>query len=1667
MAYKTLPVKDLARGIDQRSSPNAIGDGYAEVLENVDTNPNGSLSKRPGYEGYAGFLPLRVQSIVHDGTRIKFNLDGSIDAKNAPVSPIVVYGRTGTSHTGDFSTTDTARYYPTFTTDVPDTLTSPSGTYSFPETRHGVAASQLLVGGLVSTSTSDNSNSDLVFDGVAINATSAYDIDIDYTVPSDTNAYIFVQDASDNNGTTYSFTDTVSGATTDTLTVDAATHALDTFNLVIQTYVSNGTEWELVEPDSVEIDSVGEVSITLTNSTASTWDVQVVILACPATQEDIGSIGAGVTDTIVLADAEPFYFLSVYQDVAGVKTKVFPDSVVFNDTANTITVTLTNSGATSSDFYVYWDYADVTSSTIIVEDTAAVSTNYTDTETQLTIWGLPHTEIYSSPDANEGHVVHLDSYTSEGVSHLISGLGGNLFVANSYTENGTGHKYGSSRVKFGDVTRVSPARVIAPFFVPTGGDLAATRGHVESSDVDSDYYATVTAATVSVSGQTTYTLSLTSKAGTLANLTAGLTNLANYLTVTGMTNPDNNGWFKILSVDNTANTITVENTTATDSSFDEVGCLGKAGVFTDYIALSPYAYHAAGDKFSCSAFDGTLEVVSVETTPSQVVVKGLTSAISLPANVRLNVARTSNLLFVTSALNFVKGDMVSVTGFSRKFRVEFVRPSTMGSNTITSFVGDGTTATITTSGVHYLRAGQVIYIYGSTGQVTGEYTVATVPTTTTFTAATTVTATSANGTILANCIQIDEEIEVSDGEDDEATVQTHARWLPAEAPETTDDLPATTYYRHMDKLDYNSQVAVRSAPIKDSLYLTNHQDEVVKFDGTNLYQAGLFRWQPHLFAQVDTGTASLTLSSASAAVSAVSANKFTVGTGETAQFAISQRVTHSQNNATYTVIGLDDTNNFVYVDTTVSGTGSGTLKRVKQYRGYFRLNAIDANQNIVASAVTGAQDFVVDLSAAGQIRMRLLAPPAFGNYDYDTWELQYYRTKANTSGPYYLNRNVDVAFDQDTGYIDIFDGTPDEVLVDFDVANTALKGAELGTAWTQPPRAKTLTTLNNKLVLGNIKDYPELDITLRKAGNAAAIAASDLAGKILLLRKDKDDAGTATNMVDRVNYEFRTSGAVTITPATDIARTSTTFVITKVAHGLVVGNWVYLYHAAAGSDNDLHFAGWWQIASKTDDTFTVNFANDFTVTAADVDTYVAATNANDIPVWLGTDGNINQLDGNTINEFTAMVRLSNAINASQRLTDTSVSGFTTFKPWVVANAGSEYGVGRVVLRQEQVFDDVFEAVLPTTPTTGQWFAQQVLRAGGSTVQASTKLFPSRVAVSYENFPEIFDDPYGDFSEMAVDINPADNQEVTAVFPFFGDSVFGSGQVEDFAVVFKSYSIYMLNLKTMEYSKIDSRGLGCTAPMSVGQVNGGIAFANEAGIFRLNRDLSVSPIGDLLERTWQDDVNKTYLSTAVGHHYGVGNRYKLSVPTGDDQDTNNTVLVYDYQREGKGQEYGAWTTYTNHHTTNWCNLGKEAYWSSTDGQVFRVRNSGTSTDYRDDAAGIAAVVTLKAEDFGLSGERKSLGGIVSHFHLRRTSMTGTAIAVSTDLDGNFRSAGTLEFTKGATNKVEKANSSLPQRKAEFFQVKYTNSVKDEDFILAGLDYRVAGLNEKNIRDAADT
>lgn len=1725
--YIIADEKDFSLGIDARSTENLIAPGFVQDLLNADIVEK-RPRKRQGLQGFAGNLPARVTGLEYDDAtnQICFTLDSALSLADTTVnlgavrsSPIVVYGRSSSiaPGSGPFSTSgDTVRYYSGFTVPTRKTFSATSSappyeTISIPATEHGISTTNLFVGIVESTSTVDQSYTLVEAQSIEVNETSD-DLTVSYqnSTGTDKQVFAFYKDETPVTGNSYVATLVHGGAGAQTFTVAAGTHGLNNFNIIYQLQEDTGAQREIVQPNTFSIQSNGDVTVTITDTTAHTY--YLILQAAPVLNVKTGNIAGNSTMTFQITDlTSPWVFYNIYQELTpgGTLENVTPDSVVYDDSTQTATVTITNSSGGALNFTTYYDYGVIRSNQLCVTD-VSVTANATDTSPQLTIWGLDQSEIYGPMrSGRSGWSNHIDSYRAAGEQRLISGIGGNLFSARTYAEAAASYDYPLLYPNL--LLRTDAATVLGPLFWNTSELPGRSRGYITSTDSGTNWAEVTAVQFDSGNGWTRYTISLPAKAildssgspTVLASVISTGSGLEDWLTVQDMSYRKHNGTFRIKQIQDGSDVIDlwVENDSVDSSDYDDLHTGGEAGVFTDQLTWTTDSTLIPGDLLNSDTIGSSLilSVLSSDTDTS--VLDGLTEELQVAAGILTPFTRTSSVIPMrssayqtSSTTNVVRGDMLSYTEIDRLLRVLYINSDTDRTVTITASSGTAT-ATLGSGDTAYLRVGGKVLLLQA-GVYTGVQTITGLVASTQFTFDSDETDTVSSATLAGHTVEIDEELTWEDTTSNANYFFTPERWIPIEAPDDNYTQTPSTHVRYFDTEAYGNEQPIRSTMVQSTLYLTNDEDEVYKFDGVNNYRAGLFPWQPGLFLTQNTagGISKVVIQNRTVAFSASSAagGYVTIASADQLVLPVGTVVHVTGTTGSYTVTEINEdtttpANSYIYFDRALTGvSGTGTVAEVAVFRYYFRLNAIDANNNIVASAVTGYQDHVVELVADAAINLLLVGLPPWDVYDYDRLEVEVYRTKQNTSAPFYKVITRQMIFNNTRGYMTYTDSLSDSDLISLDVVSTALKGQELGTAWQEPLRAKYVTSIGNNLVLGNLRDYPQLDIQLIASG---AVTNTTYAGKKFTFRRNSAGTGTVTDMVNTAVYEFINGFTNNAGTFFNLAAANTfNFVATGLPGTTVVGDWIYLtYSSVATVGRDLALSGWWQIAALTGTTVTIN-----QVGVADngvyPDKYVVATDPTNIPVLLGTDGNMGMVNGDSFDLFDTMRRMSMAINATMRMVDISITGMTSFTPWLVARGGNDVGkAGRLIVRQPRA-DSLTPAVLLPSSFSGgglsfEAFVNDLRQQPSSVVAAVTRIYPSRLIVSYENYPEIFDNPTSVLdseSDSAVDVNSADGQEITGILPFFGQTAFTAAQQTNVLVAFKTNSIYLVDINEKRngrnpIQRIETEGLGCTAPYSIAVTKQGIMFANESGIYCLRRDLTIQYIGRYMERNWTERVDRDQLDLVQGHHYGVGRAYKLSVPLLGDTE-NSEVYVYNHTGEDLGiQQLGAWGRYDSHPATGWANLGQDAYMASSTGRVFSIRRLGDTTDYRDDNQAITFRLRSRPNDYGNSGIRKVLDRVIAKYRTIARNLS-TVLRLSVDLSSEYRDTTPIIIPKplestGMDDVPSQAIYSVvhtaDRRKGIYFSIEIENAGIDESIEVAGLDCRIGGLTTQGITSAAQT
>lgn len=1387
---------------------------------------------------------------------------------------------------------------------------------------------------------------------------------------------------------------------------------------------------------------------------------------------------------------------------------------------------------------------------------------------------------YQSSGPNVGTV----KYTMTATSHIIGSYVG-AFTVDISTDELTISGHGLSN---NDEVRVTNTTLPAPLDSTTSYYVIV----VDANTIQLETSIGGGAIDLTTVGSGTHNLHKVEPITSVVSTTSGQ---EDWLTTQQCGHSKHNGSFKIKAVEEVdANTLAfyVENPifapdtptgspvyNLTASDYDETDVGGQAGVFTDQIPMDTTSYFLPGDELISDLFADTDEFEVLSSVTSSITVDNVFDNLAVPVGLRINGRRTSCVIplrdstDVDTVENFVAGDVVSLAGYERLFEVRYV--NTNSDISLTSIIGNGAAATVTlaSGSTANLFSGQQVQI-SNAGVYTGIQTIDEVTSATTFTFNTTETATE-TGILVGKNLCLGEAVEWADANDDSKLVTVDRRWIPIEAPDDNFDITPAYRISHFSADSYTDQSFIRSVMSADNMYFTNGSDTVKKYDGFSLYKAGLPRWQMNLFTSIRPGTG-IVVPEFSISTSGWTDSIFTVGAGEASTAQVGDKIKNSLDDSVYTIRRIDTTNDKIFVGRNITGTtGAYTLTFVSSvYRYYFRLNAVDANNNLMASAPVGQEDTYVELAETSEVEFKLVGIPTFDNLDYNRLELEIYRTKRNQSAPFYKVVTLPLDFNQATGYVTYTDTAEDDALTQLDPINSSLLGAEIGTGWEEPMRAKYVTSADNRLVLANLTDYPQIDLvvdgteahndnfdglkwTFNRTSTIGTVTdnldtlvvetkstGDEAVGLSVFATMNSIDTGTDTittavdhpyvdgervrvrssvdlpePLLENTDYYVANSTANTLQLATDsdglnIVDLSTSGSGSRVIQSMErfrinastltggtgawsVGDWLYLFRKASSSASvsGNTFTGWWQVSSIDGDFLIIE--NEITELAesAHINRILWASDKRDVPVFLNdhdaTDVDLNyqtrgaQPFGERDEKNVLVQRMANAINVHQRRTQDA-----GFSPWLSAHADGSYGQGQLIVRQPNIQAESFYVTLPTTDKFSLYL-NGTKASSGSTSQSLTRIYPSRVIVSYPNYPEIFDSPTAILpqdSDSVIDVNSADGQQITGVIPFYGDSAFGAGQKEDMIVVFKENSIYIVNLANKAaglndqvVKKLESRGLGCDAPYSICSAKDSIFFANRSGIYRINRaDLSIDFVGNFLERLWLEEVNRDLIETFHGHHYPIGKQYKLSVCVPDpdvnpDLDEPNQVYVYHHTEETAQGDTAGWTRYDNHPAVGWANLQADAFFASTAGNVFSVRRTGTEKDYRDRDEAISAEFTSRALDFGAPGIRKIIASVVSHYR-SVSNIEGTELTYAYDLREEFlptdnltidRDETTTGLSDSVTHKIRSIRSTLDRKRAIYFQIRYSNGNLDEPLDVAGFTVKLAGLSDKGILEAAET
>ena len=875
--YQTISHPNIGGGVDRRSTYNNIPQGFAEDMKNMDTNSTGYVRKRKGYQRYNGDLPIRITKIIDAvGNYYEVHFDQSINLLTTSRSPIVIsgwldllvtvsanpasavvtyssdfYGSVGdrVEHNGEvriiteintsattftlnqaFSTTiitddvvctsEVTLYRTSFEKPIPQALPAATAVNTIIQTHaYGTPRGMSRV---VSTNPSDTTldNEWMEPESVVIDTTGITTIINTAQLSEDVDVYVF-NDQEDIVGRETYFTSGTEAGMSDgdllEISIPAVDHNFTDLNIIPEVYLTddNGDTLTRVVPHNVTIAVDGEISFSLdvdeawiddgSRDTAGDvdWVVQIHALPADHSYEELAITNRGIatTNPIIFDDvSNPFNFVSVFIREDGVSEQMMalPDTVRYiedeaagEDDQGTgragrgsgrIEVDITVTSPVTVHVTYMEGYLSA-NSILINKNGLELNIDEDINHIQACLYGISQDSIfYREEDFAGGHTNTLAEYSSEGVNKLVVGMGGNLFEEQNISAGAIILPETDAYMR----RRVSTKKIVGPFF-----GKVSPRG-VTASNLVNSYYADISYIENNQDETATIFLNLEDKVGSLEDLVwTGKVDLPiewafspawlegegyDKLTIAAAGNSWYVGSFEVLSASDTEDSITISIPNLPTHIQDEENVGGSAYIDTDYIKLNATA-------------DGDL----------------------LP-----------------SELNFENGDTMNSTIFTEK-------PTVIGTNRfdntgLHSYVlfleGVKETVTIPSSAnMTATRVSNIIPVSDTTDFVLGDVL--------------NIKGYDRKFTILdidtdESTITIDEEISFIDTADINRTSLTvSGRWKAIESPESPAVNKATIDY--FDEESYAQKSRMRSASLNDSLYFTDYNNEVMKYDGANLY----------------------------------------------------------------------------------------------------------------------------------------------------------------------------------------------------------------------------------------------------------------------------------------------------------------------------------------------------------------------------------------------------------------------------------------------------------------------------------------------------------------------------------------------------------------------------------------------------------------------------------------------------------------------------------------------------------------------------------------------------------------------------------------------------------------------------------------------------------------
>lgn len=1746
----------IARGLDQNSAIHNIEIGRAETLYNFDTDTQGFISKRRGYQLYRN-IPIRVLGAADRGANWEFVADKSIDFIGVNSSPIVINGQAINTNTNELETVsfywDQFQNLGAFT--LTGTFDAAEGVYKATTDLLHLESLNLMVGVL----TQDEGSGGLTNNNKAIlteeiinrdNNDSTFEVSLELESPvpfTEQNTFTVVRPENSIIQAPNSFyTETFIPANVNentSLIILEDTHELGGENFVIQVWQdTDGTGFsrKVILPEDIEINAGADVEITVNVTTTNPIHVYIAAVNDAFQTSAYINKSEDFTETnkrsFVIDDVTSYANLwSFYrQDNTGTQTLVIPEDVRYNATTQQLTFEFFP--AEDSIFKAVYLPATSVNAGIIVSKTdnsfcekggVTLRSNqdtsiYDLTNADLMFQGINWDQIVIDGTTPEfGYVREVEQYKSTVYDRLVSVCSGDFWIEDldvNYSITASNFAEQSSTIQY-----------LTPYFgaineaISDGRErgLTATEIPEGTNFVQIDKIEVIDQESNTTKAKVT-TVPLTAINGTLNGIELGF----DRLTIEADEYDLYNGEHVITSA-----TIINNATTNTDQLVFEIlvediksyspnslNSPAICGILTDYIIVTSATIGNIKVGDIINNLGGLIgsEVLAVDTDNNRMWLNGIQQERFLQGFIDITWDRITNVIKLDPTelclSNAVPFDIINISGYARKFKILEIDT-------------------------------------------------------------------------IANEITINESIRICNFFGSATKISLDGRLTLPIKPKSniTKTFPFAS----------TGEYSVEMATLNDSLYTTTYDRSVIKFDGTHISDAGILEYPLYshswLVPKTDTNTGGFIEPNSIAgkvpqlngvdlnvSITVVFENNLpqTVIT-ELPVFSSDQQVS-IQNSAgdifDVTIESIDnDTNTIIFSTGDTSGFSDGaslTLFMPTFYGYYFRLEYVDRNNRIITGTPNSFTNSVVRITRPSRIMHSIKIPSTSkGATEWDRLKVSTYRTlgaKARTDiAPIFFKVDDTPALRSASmsGFIGakasdaqiintlvIADTTQDFTLAPEETGDTLIAEANSGnnpgtddisdaqlrslggSTFERPisaarsPKSQYIvsTTIGSSghLIYGNITSDPTLTIEVAQNGSVS----ENLVGAAIGLRAVTSNKeyeievefvnGSSTNVdvvdIDSIVQVSAEAGSDFVNSTMDAFENESEdagFLELTLPDSTITTDHESEYiqiiskpNTSADSDNQFigSLIGWHKItkvdlADNSVDKLIIRvpayIADEFnsatTITSLQCvlilggstspstekilvpcwDVAYDDTPSQDVTLPNDTIGRVAKNWAKAINTVMSdngyYKRIEEELNEIPVANDIKVSPNFILGDWGYTKWGKAVGFGRVEITQQISNEFSFYVYTNNLPARTAVFSNGF--TSPNPIIARPKVFPSRIVISYGNYPESVDNPYADntlTSNSVIDINPSDGQEITGMARFFSESSSGGAQYSGTLIVFKTNSVYAVDIASRSATKLQSMGQGCTVPDSIASTDDTIFFANDTGIYKVTRDLNVKYVGDLLDR-YYEGISKTNLKL---RGYGIADNfdlsYKLALPV--NSEVNDEIAVYNFESMSKQAE-GSWALYDNIPISSAKQTSNTFWFGNFKGRIWENRNANDNTDYRDDDDAVSASFTYGPQAFGDPGKTKDMSHVIVQY--ADNGPTAATVSMALDLNQEFTTLDPTNAGEGSWKGINVAYSP-PPTKAVYYQVKIDHDVKDEPCIVNGLVFKVSIGNEQAIRQAAD-